>query len=243
MKKEFAIVTGSSGGLGQEIANELSNDGWKIVLHYNKNSESASNIKKKLRDAGTEVVKIQADLSNESGIKMLFNTIHSNGIIANGLVNNSGIAKHVPFKKLEENIWSEVEKINLMAPVLLTSYFSRNTQEGNVVNISSAAGIRSGFSSVSYESSKAALIHATRSMAISLAPRIRVNAVAPGFVKTDLNRHRLEDEKTLNMILSRTPLQRLGTAAEVSRTVKFLMSDDSSFITGETIVVDGGISL
>ena len=144
----------------------------------------------------------------------------------------------------DDSDWDDVFSLNLRAPaVLVKNALKIFDKPGSIVNISSAAGIRSGTTPASYESSKAALIHLTRSMAISLGPDIRVNAIAPGWILTDLNRGYLESDEVKEKIMRRTPIKRLGTAKDVSDAVRFLMSEKASFITGQTISVDGGITL
>ncbi|MCL5678459.1 MAG: SDR family oxidoreductase [Candidatus Thermoplasmatota archaeon] len=244
MTKKFVLVTGSSGGLGSAIAVELAKNGWNIALHYNRSSDGAERTAKECMAAGADVRTYQADLSKSSGLDSISDSIREDGLELGGIVNNSGTGRPGSALDIADGAWDEVQSVNIRAPVLLTRRLVPLIRgEGAVVNISSAAGIRAGLSAIAYEAGKAALIHATRSMAVSFAPRIRVNSVAPGYVRTNINSKKLDDPRILEVILKRTPAGRLGLPEDVAKAVRFLMSDDASFITGETLVVDGGITL
>jgi 3-oxoacyl-[acyl-carrier protein] reductase len=242
--KKFALVTGSSGGLGGAIAIELARHEWDVILHYNRTRETLEKTEHDCKEAGAEVSILQADLSMSTGLDSIFDNIREGGLELGGIVNNSGTGRPGSALDITDETWDDVQNINLRAPVLLTKRLVPLIKgKGSVVNISSAAGVRAGLSAIAYEATKAALIHATRSMAVTFAPNIRVNSVAPGYVKTNINRKRLDDPRTLEAILRRTPVGRLGQPEDIAKAVRFLMSDDASFITGETLVVDGGITL
>lgn len=244
MNKGFVLVTGSTGGFGSAISTELARKGRNVILHYNKSASDANLLQQKIRNIGVEAELLQADLSLLDGPEKLSKEIIHKGMRLSGIVNNAGIGRPGNAATINDDDWDAVSNVNLRSPVLLVRKLLHSMEKpSSVVNIASAAGIRAGLSSIAYESTKAGLIHATRSMAITLAPDVRVNAVAPGFVKTNINSERLSDEKVLNGILSRTPLKRLGTPEDIAKLVYYLLSDDSSFITGETIVIDGGITL
>lgn len=244
MQMGYVLVTGASRGIGQEIATGLSEDGWNIIVHYNKSESEAEEVAEKCRKNRVDAFCVGADLSKSSGIESLTNTIRERGQKISGLINNAGLVRLGTVKDFEDSDWDEVFSLNLRAPaVLVKNALQIFDRPGSIVNISSAAGIRPGTTPVAYEASKAALIHLTRSMAISLGPDIRVNAIAPGWILTDLNRGYLESEGVKEKILKRTPIKRLGTAKDVADAVRFLMSQKASFITGQTLSVDGGITL
>ncbi|WP_393971281.1 SDR family NAD(P)-dependent oxidoreductase [Oxyplasma meridianum] len=244
MKKGFALVTGSSKGLGKAIAIELSRDGWDLILHYNSGKEAVTEVDKLCRDQGSETMVIQGDLSSIGGIDSTCTDIRNMGIRLKGIVNNAGISLPGNISTITQEAWERVLDVNLRAPVFIVNRLSGVIEKpGSVVNISSAAAIKAGLSAIAYEASKAALVHATRSMAVTLAPGIRVNSVAPGFVKTDINRKRWEDRSFYESISKATLLGRWGNPEDVAKAVRFLMSEDASYITGETLVVDGGITL
>ncbi|MBX8644439.1 MAG: SDR family oxidoreductase [Thermoplasmata archaeon] len=242
--KRFVLVTGSSGGLGSAIAIELAKNGWNVALHYNRGREGAERTAGDCGAVGAEARTYQADLSTSSGLDTILERIREEGLELGGIVNNSGTGGPGSALDITDETWDKVQNVNIRAPVLLTKRLVPLIRgEGAVVNISSAAGINASLSVIAYEASKAALIHVTRSMAVSFAPRIRVNSVAPGFVRTAISSRMLDDPRRLDAILKRTPAGRLGRPEDVAKAVRFLMSEDASFITGETLVVDGGITL
>ncbi len=244
MEEKYVLVTGAAGGLGSAISNELAKKGMNLLLHYNRSAEGVRALEKELLKSGVKTELVSADLSKLEGPGMLSEEIINRGFHLSGLVNNAGIGRPGNAATVTDEDWDAVSNVNLRAPILLVKkLLPVMARPSSVVNIASAAGIRVGVSSISYEVAKAGLIHATRSMAIALAPDIRVNAVAPGYVRTNINNQRLSDERVLNGILSRTPMKRLGKPEEIAKLVSFLLSDESSFMTGETVVIDGGITL
>ena len=244
MNERFVLVTGSSGGFGSAISSEIAKKGMNVLLHYNRSESEARNLEQKIKKIGVETELVSADLSIPEGPERLSGEILQRGMRLSGIVNNAGISRPGSASTIKEEDWDAVNNVNLRSPVFLVKkLLPAMDKPSSVVNIASAAGIKAGLSSIAYESTKAGLIHATRSMAIALAPDIRVNAIAPGFVRTNINSHRLSEENVLNSILSKTPLKKLGKSEDIAKLVAFLLSDDSSFITGETIVIDGGITL
>ena len=244
MAEQYVLVTGSSGGFGRAISTELARKGKNVILHYNKSASDAKLLEQEVRNIGVEVELLPEDLSLPDGPERLSQEIIHKGMRLSGIVNNAGIGRPGNAANINDDDWDVVSNVNLKAPVLLVrKLLPAMERPSSVVNIASAAGIRVGASPIAYEATKAGLIHATRSMAITLAPDIRVNAVAPGYVKTNMTRSRLSDERVVNGILARTPLKRLGDPEDIAKLVFFLLSEDSSFITGETIVIDGGITL
>ena len=244
MNKSFVLVTGSSGGFGKAISTELARKGMNVIIHYNKGVSEAKSLEQEIKNIGVETEMLSADLSLLEGPEKLSQEIINRGIRLSGIVNNAGTGRPGNAANINDDDWDAVSNVNLRAPVLLVKkLLPAMDKPSSVVNIASAAGIRVGVSSIAYEATKAGLIHATRSMAITLAPDIRVNAVAPGYVKTNMTRSRLSDERVVNGILARTPLKRLGDPEDIAKLVFYLLSNDSSFITGETIVIDGGITL
>ena len=244
MGKGYVLVTGSSRGIGKAIALEISGNGWDLILHYNRSEEEAVEVQDLCRKNGSQTLLVKADLANSAGIESVYRTLKDKGIRLAGIINNAGISSFGDAREVTEDSWDIVHNVNIKAPVFLVKHLSELMENGgSIVNISSAGGIKAALSAIAYETSKAALIHATRSMAFSLGPEIRVNAVAPGFIQTEMNKHLTENEKANNAVVKRTLLKRWGKPEEVARAVRFLLSDDASYITGETLVVDGGITL
>ncbi len=244
MEKGYILVTGASRGLGKAIAIDLAGSVEGLVLHFNRGDSEVKEVAESCRNKGSKVETVRANLQDVSGIDELVSFVKSKGIELSGLVNNAGIGGGGDLREVSEEAWDRVQSVNIKSPVLLTQKLLPFLSKGSaVVNISSAAGIKGGISSISYEASKAALIHATRSMALSLSPDIRVNSVAPGFVKTDINRAGWEDPEFEKKVAKRTPAGRWGRPEDIAAAVSFLLSSRASFITGETLVVDGGITI
>ncbi len=244
MVNTYTLITGASRGLGRAIAIDQSLQKKNLVLHFNSGESAVNEVRKECERNGSKVLTVQANLTETEGIAKLMAFIKEEGIKLSGLVNNAGSGGGGGIKEVTADVWDRVLDLNLRAPVLLTQQLLPYLEKGAaVVNISSGAGIKNGISSIAYESSKAGLIHATRSMALSLAPDVRVNSIAPGFVKTDINKARWGDPNFEKMVVNMTPVGRWGEPVDIAKSVSFLLSEDSSFICGETLVVDGGITI
>ena len=238
------LVTGGSKGIGAEIALELSRSGYDIILHYNKSSTSAGNVAEACRKNGSKVALVSADLTSSNGIKDLCNQVRKLNLKLKGIVNNAGSGAGDDISRLTEEVWDAVLTINAKAPLLiiknLLDLFEENA---SIVNMSSLASMKPIPSSISYSAGKAALLNITKSLALNLGPQIRINAIAPGFIETDMTAFFRQNEKIYDNIIKRTPLKRFGKPEEIAKIARFLISDDSSFMTGEVIVADGGISI
>ena len=238
------LVTGGSKGIGAEIALELSRSGYDIILHYNKSSTSAGSVAEACRKNGSKVALVSADLASPNGIKDLCNQVRKLNLKLKGIVNNAGSGAGDDISRLTEEVWDAVLTINAKAPLLiiknLLDLFEENA---SIVNMSSLASMKPIPSSISYSAGKAALLNITKSLALNLGPQIRINAIAPGFIETDMTAFFRQNEKIYDNIIKRTPLKRFGKPQEIAKIARFLISDDSSFMTGEVIVADGGISI
>lgn len=237
-------MTGSSRGIGRTIALQLAEDGWNVALHCRSSEAAVKEVMKCCTERSAEAVAVSGDLANMDGIESISLQLREAGVHLRGLVNNAGVALPGSIRYIGPENWECSISLNQRAPVFHTSrLLSLDERASSIVNVSSAAGIRVSGSSLPYEASKAALIHVTRSMAMSLAPDIRVNAVALGYVYTNMTASFLDRGEIAERILKRTPLARLGRPEDVVNVVAFLMSDRAAFITGETLVVDGGITI
>lgn len=243
-EKESILVTGGNRGIGRAICLELAGAGYGIIFTYNTGSSEADSVREELLGLGTDPLIYRANLTTRTEIENLTRSIRASGRRLFALVNNAGIYRGTRISEVQDEEWEKVLTLNLSAPF----YLARNLNDlivdgGSIINISSVYGIKSDPWAYSYQASKAALIHITRSMAKELAPRLRVNSVAPGYVRTDMNRGGWESEKFSGRIERMTPMARWGEPQDIARAVRFLIDPVNSFITGHTLVVDGGIGL
>ncbi len=238
------LVTGGNRGIGKGICLELARTGHDIILTYNHGKEEAENTVKDIATIGRKAEIMQIDLSKSQEIDDFTLKLTEKGIKLAGLVNNAGIYDGKPLQETDNRQWENTISLNLTAPFYLSRNLSRIiTKGGSIVNIASVYGMRADPWAYGYQASKAALIHLTRGLAKELAPNIRVNAVAPGFVRTDMNRGGWESESFRGRINKATPMGRWGEPEDIGRAVAFLMDPLNDFITGHTMVIDGGIGL
>jgi 3-oxoacyl-[acyl-carrier protein] reductase len=236
LKNQVALVTGGSRGIGRAICQALGAEGARVIVHYHRNRAAAEEVRAMLQSQTTIV---QADLGSTESISRMVESLENLDI----LVNNAGVWKATPLGSTSEAVLNEILHTNLRGVFWLTQAVLPKLRDGaRIVNISSTAGrvgIAGGRSL--YGATKAALDSLTKSWALELAPRkIRVNAVAPGYVETDMTAVHLGDPETRENALSRHPLGRLGNVKDVANLVKFLCSEEASFITGQSLNVSGG---
>ena len=239
-KTKEILITGSSRGIGKATAKLLAKQGYKIVLHCNKNIDKAKSVQKEI---GENSRILQFDISNrEQTTEILTNDIAKNGVYF-GLVLNAGITKDNDFPAMEDDEWDSVINTNLngfynvVKPLILPMIQSR--QKSRIVTLSSVSGLSGNRGQVNYSASKAGIIGATKALSLEVAKRgITVNCVAPGVIESDMTED-LPKDKVLDMI----PMKRFGTAEEVANVIEFLISEKASYITGQVISVNGGLYL
>ncbi len=242
---DVALVTGASRGIGRAIALKLAADGFDVAVNYASNTEKAEAVVAEIAAAGGRGIAVQADVSDAEDVTRMFATISDElGSVA-VLVNNAGITDDGLVLRMDAEQWDRVMDTNLKSVFLCTKAALRamvRAREGRIINISSISGIAGNAGQGNYAASKAGVIGFTKSVAKEVGSRgITVNAVAPGFIQTDMT-EALGDTLT-ELASQQIALGRLGLPEEVASIVGYLAGDGASYITGQTIVVDGGMAL
>ncbi|WP_391560179.1 3-oxoacyl-[acyl-carrier-protein] reductase [Robertmurraya sp.] len=240
---KVALVTGASRGIGRDIAIELAKAGANVAVNYAGSEARANEVVQEIQSLGREAFAVQCDVANgESVAEMVKQTIDRWGSL-DILVNNAGITRDNLIMRMKEDEWDDVINTNLKGVFLCTKAVTRQMMKqksGRIINISSVVGESGNAGQANYVAAKAGVIGLTKTTAKELAPRgITVNAVAPGFITTDMT-DKLTDEIKEGM-LKMIPLAKFGEPKDIANAVTFLASDDSRYITGQTIHVNGGM--
>lgn len=244
--RKVALVTGGSRGIGKAICERLALDGMDIVFNYNSSEKSAMSTKESCEKAGTRVLAIKADIADSSDCKMLVKEAleFGNGRI-DVLVNNAGITRDNLIIRMSDEDLDAVLNVNLKGCFYMMREVSRimlKQKSGKIINISSVVGLMGNMGQVNYAASKAGVIGMTKSLARELASRkINVNAIAPGMIETDMTGAMTDAAK--EKMLGAIPFNSLGTPDDIANVASFLASDMSSYITGQVICVDGGMTI
>lgn len=236
------IVTGGSQGIGLEIARKVSKHKAKVAI-WDILEEGAKRAEEEIINAGGECFSQTVDVSNEEAVKLSIEDVMKRYGDIYGLVNNAGIARDNLLIRLSSESWEQVIRTNLTSMFYTCKYAIRSMlkkKEGAIVNISSVVGLMGNIGQANYSASKAGVIGLTKSIAKEVANHnIRVNAIAPGFIKTMMTDKLSDDIK--NKFLQNIPMNRFGNCEEVANVVLFLLSAESSYITGAVINVNGGL--
>ncbi len=240
-----ALVTGGSRGIGRAIAERLAADGHQVAVNYTANKDAADATVEAITAAGGTAVALQGDVGDPESVAALFESITEQLGPVEILVNNAGITRDDLILRMGVEAWDDVIETNLRSVYLATKIALRSmlrAKWGRVISISSVSGIAGNPGQANYAASKAGIIGFTKSVAREVGSRgITVNAVAPGFIETDMT-DALGEEITA-AAADRIALGRLGQPEEVAAAVGYLSSDEAAYVTGHTLVVDGGIAL
>lgn len=237
------LITGASGGIGSEIAKKFAKDDNNVVLVYNKHKSQVENLKQKFKNCNITIYK--CDLTQTDQINSMVKKIISNYGTIDYLINCAGVSKFLQIQDTTDDDYLEVFDTNLKSTIMLTSAVSKHMiheQYGKIINISSMWGTVGASMESLYSASKGAINTLTLSLAKELGPsNINVNAICPGLIATKMNRS-LSKETVID-IIKETPLNRIGKPEDVANLVEFLCSEKASFITGQIITIDGGLTL
>lgn len=241
--EKTALVTGASRGIGRAIALALAAKGFAVALNYAGSHDAAEAVKKEIEEAGGKAFTIQGDVSKSEDVDRIFKAVKDEFGGLDVLVNNAGINRDALLIRMKESNWDDVIATDLKSDFLTTkaaAAMMMRKRKGSIINISSVVGIMGNIGQANYAAAKAGVIGLTKACAKETAARnIRVNAVAPGFIETAMTDG--IPEKIREGMISSIPMGRMGQPEDIAKAVCFLASDDSSYITGQVLVVDGGL--
>lgn len=240
---KVAVITGAARGIGKAIALKFASQGYHVVINYRGSEEKANVVKEQCIALGVEALTYQGDVSHYQEMEDMMKAVMEKFGRIDVLVNNSGITKDQLLLKMDSESFMDVIDVNLKGTFNTIKAVSRimmKQKSGVIINMSSVIGEIGNAGQANYAASKAGVLGLTKSIAKEFAPRhIRVNAIAPGFIATDMTD--VLNEQTKENILQAIPLKSLGEAEDVANVAYFLASDDAKYITGQVINVDGGM--
>ena len=247
--KRVALVTGSASGIGSAVAIKLSSEGFNTIVNYSQSADSASNTAEKCNAAGSDTLLVQCDVSNETSVISMLSDIEKKYGRLDVVVNNAGtsistLAKD--FDKVSEEEFDRVLAVNVKGMFLVAKHSKGLLSKGIdpcIINTASIVGLRPGPQPLPYSASKAAVISMTQSLSFALGPKVRVNAVAPGWMEGEWMERMLGEnyEKLMERRSKMTPLKRCATSEDVAEVVYSLI-EHMHFVTGETVIIDGGFA-
>ena len=255
LKGQRALVTGSSSGIGREVAIELAKAGASVVINYRAGGDKARQVVEEIKDSGGEAIGLQADVSKEDDVQRMFKEMVDAYGSIDILVNNAGMQRDAPFQEMTLEQWYAVISVDLTGQFLCSREAVKEfLRRGIVPELSSAMGKIICMSSVhdaipwaghaNYAASKGGVSMLMKTLAQELAPnRIRVNAISPGAIKTDINKSVWGTPEGMQGLLELIPYGRIGEVSDIARAAVWLASDDSDYVTGATLYVDGGMTL
>ena len=245
LKDKVAIVTGGSRGIGKAIVLELASQGANVAFNYLKSKDLAEEVKKEVESKGRKALVFKADVKDLASMKDMVEKVKDTLGKIDIVVNNAGILKDKALMLMEQSDWEDVISTNLsgafnLVRAAIVSFMKQKS--GIVINITSTSGVTGNPRQTNYSASKAGLIGLTKSLAKEVGQYgVRVNAIAPGFIDTDMVKNLKDDYK--ESLLKKIPLKRFGESKEVAKAVSFLASENARYITGQVILVDGGLAI
>lgn len=244
-ENKIVLVTGAGRGIGASIAKRFASEGAEVIVNYSGNDEAAQKTVDEITATGGQAQKYKCSVNDSESVKVMIDEIIKEFGRIDILVNNAGITKDGLMLRMTDEDFDRVIDVNLKGTFNCTKYVSKymlKKKSGKIINISSVVGLSGNAGQVNYSASKAGIIGITKSAAKELSSRgITVNAVAPGYVDTDMTK--VLSDNIRNEILKNIPLQRMGNVEDISNCVAFLASEDASYITGQVISVDGGMHI
>jgi 3-oxoacyl-[acyl-carrier protein] reductase len=245
LEGEIALVTGGSRGIGRSAAMALAKEGAEVIINYVSNEAKAKETCNEIAAMGGKASAVKFDVANPEETKTAIELLLKDKKKISILVNNAGITRDGLMMRYSVEDWDQVLNTNLRSAFVVSQAVIRSMmkeRKGSIIHMGSIVGLTGNAGQAAYCAAKAGIIGLTKSMAKELASRnIRVNAIAPGFIETDMTHALTEDQK--KAIFDSIPLGRIGTADEIAQAVVFLASSQSSYITSQTIVVDGGMGM
>ena len=240
MNSKVVLVTGSSKGIGKATIIEFASKGYKVVINYNNSKDEANELKEYVENKyHTQALAIKADVSNENEVKNMIEQIINEYGHIDVLVNNAGIVYDRSFEEITIDEFKRTLEVNVIGAFIITREVSKYMKSGSIVNISSTNGTKTiSPECLDYNISKVGLQSLTRDLAFQFKPNIRVNAVAIGWADTDMNKDLPQDY--IDEEISKIYLKRFADPSEITKTIYFLASDESSYINCEIIKIDGG---
>ena len=243
LESQVALVTGGGRGIGRAICLELAGRGATVIVNYNRSAEAAEEVVARIQSAGGAATSLQTDVSDAGQVAAMFKAALSEFGRIDILVNNAGVTRDNVIMLMKPADFDAVIETNLRSCWLCCKTAARammRKRRGSIVNITSVVGIAGNGGQTNYAASKAGVIGLTKSLAKEVAVRgIRVNAVAPGFVETDMTADLSDDIR--DQAIEAIPLGRMGAPQDIAKAVAFLASDEAAYITGQPLVVDGGM--
>jgi glucose 1-dehydrogenase len=255
LREQSALVTGASSGIGKAIAIALANEGANVVVNCSSHPEHGEEVVEEIRSNGGKAMVYQADVSKENEVQAMFQAMYKEYGTIDILVNNSGIQKDSAFVEMSLADWQRVIDVNLTGQFLCAREAvraflkrgvvpARSVAAGKIICMSSVHEVIPWAGHVNYAASKGGIMLMMKSMAQELAPhKIRINSIAPGAIQTPINKEAWETQEALNKLLTLIPYKRIGQPEDIGKVAVWLASDESDYVVGTTIFVDGGMTL